>query len=161
MGFRPRVPADQEACPRCGTGRRKRFAADGARRSLGGMRLKMCSIHVQDPAAAHSFYTETLGFETLMAMPEHNLFIVKDPGAAGTVGLLLEPSDNPIAAAYMNGLHDAGFPAIVFGVPDVKAEYDRLTGAGVRFQGEPSEDPSGISAVFDDGCGNFIQLHQD
>jgi catechol 2,3-dioxygenase-like lactoylglutathione lyase family enzyme len=122
----------------------------------------MCSIHVQDPAAAHTFYTQTLGFETLMAMPEYNLFIVKDPGAgAGSVGLLLEPSDNPIGASYMNALHDAGMPAIVFGVPDVQAEYDRLVAAGVTFRGGPSEDPSGITAVFDDGCGNFVQLHQD
>jgi catechol 2,3-dioxygenase-like lactoylglutathione lyase family enzyme len=126
------------------------------------MRLKMCSIHVKDPAAAHTFYTQTLGFETLMAMPEHNLFIIKDPGSnAGSVGLLLEPSDNPIGANYMNAVHDAGLPAIVFGVPDVQAEYKRLVEAGVTFQGEPSEDPSGISAVFDDGCGNFVQLHQD
>ena len=122
----------------------------------------MCSIHVKDPAAAHTFYTETLGFETLMAMPEHNLFIIKDPGAdQSSVGLLLEPSDNPIGADYMNAVHDAGMPAIVFGVPDVQAEYNRLVAAGVKFQGEPSEDPSGISAVFDDGCGNFVQLHQD
>jgi predicted enzyme related to lactoylglutathione lyase len=126
------------------------------------MRLKMCSIHVKDPAAAHTFYTQTLGFETLMAMPEHNLFIIKDPGSdAGSVGLLLEPSDNPIGANYMNAVHDAGLPAIVFGVPDVQAEYNRLVEAGVSFQGEPSQDPSGISAVFDDGCGNFVQLHQD
>jgi predicted enzyme related to lactoylglutathione lyase len=122
----------------------------------------MCSIHVQDPAAAHAFYTGTLGFETLMAMPEYNLFIIKDPGAdAGSVGLLLEPSDNPIAADYMNGLYKAGLPAIVFGVRDVQAEYERLTKAGVGFRGAPAEDPSGISAVFDDACGNFIQLHQD
>jgi catechol 2,3-dioxygenase-like lactoylglutathione lyase family enzyme len=122
----------------------------------------MCSIHVKDPAAAHTFYTETLGFETLMAMPEHNLFIIKDPGSgAGSVGLLLEPSDNPIGADYMNAVHDAGLPAIVMGVPDVQAEYNRLVAAGVTFQGQPSEDPSGISAVFDDGCGNFVQLHQD
>jgi catechol 2,3-dioxygenase-like lactoylglutathione lyase family enzyme len=122
----------------------------------------MCSIHVQDPATAHSFYTGTLGFETLMAMPEYNLFIIKDPGVdAGSVGLLLEPSDNPIGANYMNALHDAGIAAITFGVPDVQAEYNRLVAAGVTFQGEPSEDPSGISAVFDDGCGNFVQLHQD
>ncbi|MDQ1056394.1 catechol 2,3-dioxygenase-like lactoylglutathione lyase family enzyme [Arthrobacter globiformis] len=125
------------------------------------MRLKMCSIHVQDPAVAHSFYTETLGFDTLMTMPEHNLFIVKDPGAGSTVGLLLEPSDNPIASAYSKGLYDAGIPAIVFGTPDVKAEYERLAAAGVQFRSEPAEDPSGMSAVFDDGCGNFIQLHQD
>jgi catechol 2,3-dioxygenase-like lactoylglutathione lyase family enzyme len=139
------------------------------------MRLKMCSIHVKEPAAAHEFYTFTLGFETLLAIPEYNLYIVKDPAppssagedssasnnSAAGVGLLLEPSDNPIGAAYMNGLHDAGLPAIVFGVPDVRAEYERLTGLGVVFQGEPSEGPDGISVVLDDGCGNFVQLHQD
>jgi catechol 2,3-dioxygenase-like lactoylglutathione lyase family enzyme len=122
----------------------------------------MCSIHVTDPAAAHTFYTETLGFETLMAMPEHNLFIIKDPGADdSSVGLLLEPSDNPIGADYMNAVHDAGMPAIVFGVPDVQAEYERLVAAGVTFKGEPSENPYGITAVFEDGCGNLVQLHQD
>ncbi|WP_426228458.1 VOC family protein [Pseudarthrobacter sp. DSP2-3-2b1] len=126
------------------------------------MRIKMCSIHVQDPAAAHKFYTETLGFDTLMAMPEYNLYIIKDPGAAdNTAGLLLEPSDNPIGASYMNAVHEAGLPAIVFGVPDVQAEYERLVAAGVKFKSEPSEDPSGISAVFDDGCGNYAMLHQD
>ncbi|MET3812511.1 VOC family protein [Arthrobacter sp. UYEF3] len=125
------------------------------------MRLKMCSIHVKDPAAAHEFYTGILGFETLMALPEHNLYIVKDPGGGGSAGLLLEPSDNPIGANYMNACHDAGLPAIVFGVPDVRAEYDRLASKGVMFQGEPSDGPGGISAVLDDGCGNFVQLHQD
>lgn len=135
----------------------------GPGRSLGAMRLKMCSIHVKDPAAAHVFYTETLGFETLMAMPEYNLYIIKDPGAedSSSPGLLLEPSDNPIASDYMNALHESGLAAITFGVPDVRAEYERLLAAGVTFQGEPSEDPFGVSAVFDDGCGNFIQLHQD
>lgn len=138
------------------------FPVSAPPRILGTMRIKMCSIHVKDPAAAHQFYTQTLGFDTLMAMPEHNLFIIKDPGAdGGSVGLLLEPSDNPIGATYMNAVHDAGLPAIVFGVPDVRAEYERLVKAGVSFKSEPAEDPSGISAVFDDGCGNYIQLHQD
>jgi catechol 2,3-dioxygenase-like lactoylglutathione lyase family enzyme len=127
------------------------------------MRLKMCSIHVKDPASAHEFYTGTLGFKTLLAMPEQNLFIVTDPPGSGgaAVGLLLEPSDNPIGATYMNALHDAGMPAIVLGVSDVRAEYKKLTARGVVFQAEPSEGPAGTSAVLDDGCGNFVQLHQD
>lgn len=127
------------------------------------MRLKMCSIHVKDPGAAFEFYTGILGFESLLAMPEHNLFIVKDPAGSGggSVGLLLEPSDNPIGSTYMNALHDAGMPAIVLGVTDVRAEYKRLSAKGVIFQGEPSEGPGGTTAVFDDGCGNFVQLHQD
>lgn len=126
----------------------------------------MCSIHVKDPAAAHEFYTRILGFETLMAMPEYNLYIVKDPASSGDsgmggVGLLLEPSDNPIGAAYMNGLHDSGMPAIVLGVPDVRAEYKRLSAQGVIFQSEPTDGAQGISVVLDDGCGNYVQLHQD
>ncbi|WP_400159544.1 VOC family protein [Arthrobacter sp. BPSS-3] len=125
------------------------------------MRLKMCSIHVKDPAAAHEFYTGILGFETMMAMPEHNLYIIKDPEGAATVGLLLEPSDNPIGASYMNAVHDAGLPAIVFGVPDVRAEYERLTAKGVMFLTEPSDGPGGTTAILDDGCGNYVQLHQD
>jgi predicted enzyme related to lactoylglutathione lyase len=53
-------------------------------------------------------------------------------------------------------------PTIVFGVPDVQAEYERLSARGVKFTAEPQPDPSGVlSAVFDDGCGNLVQLHQD
>ena len=124
------------------------------------MRIKMCSLHVTDPAAAHAFYTGTLGFDTLLAMPEHSLFIVTSPDSGG-VGLLLEPSDNPIGEAYRKGVYDAGLPAIVLGSPDVRADYERLTAAGVAFRGEPAEDPSGLSAVFDDGHGNLVQIHQD
>jgi predicted enzyme related to lactoylglutathione lyase len=125
------------------------------------MRVKMCSIHVNDPAAAFDFYTKTLGFEELLAIPEAGLFIVRSPEDRAGVGLLLEPSDNPIARAYMEGLHGAGIPVIVFGVEDVDAECARLTSAGVRFTGPPTTDESGTSAVFDDTCGNHVQIHQD
>ncbi|WP_336714631.1 VOC family protein [Arthrobacter sp. USHLN218] len=126
------------------------------------MRIKMCSIHVKDPAEAFKFYTEVLGFEELVAMPEYFLYIVKSPEEGQGTGLLLEPSDNPLGEAYMKGVYDAGMPTIVFGVPDVQAEYERLVARGVKFTAEPQPDPSGIlSAVFDDGCGNLVQLHQD
>ncbi|MFC9787099.1 VOC family protein [Rhodococcus sp. NPDC127528] len=125
------------------------------------MRIKMCGIHVVDPAAAFEFYRDTLGFEELLAMPEHHLFIVKSPQDPDGVGLLLEPSDNPVAEAYRAGVYAQGLPAIVFGTADVRAEYERLSALGVRFTGEPTTGPSGISAVFDDTCGNLVQLHQD
>ncbi|GAB3268613.1 hypothetical protein GCM10027449_02080 [Sinomonas notoginsengisoli] len=120
----------------------------------------MCSIHVVDPAAAHEFYTGVLGFDTLLAMPEASLFIVSSPDSGG-VGLLLEPSDNPVAAAYRKGVYDAGMAAIVLGSPDVRADYERLSDAGIVFRGEPVEDPSGLMADFEDTCGNLIRLHQD
>ena len=125
------------------------------------MRVKMSSIHVTDPAAAYDFYTTTLGFEPLMVLPEYNLFIVRARDVPDGPGLLLEPSDNPVAEAYRSGIYDLGLPALVLGVEDVAAEMERLTGLGVRFTGPPATDAMGTQAVFDDGCGNYIQLHQD
>ena len=43
----------------------------------------------------------------------------------------------------------------------MRAEHERLTALGVRFEREPATDASGTSAVFDDTCGNLVQLHQD
>jgi predicted enzyme related to lactoylglutathione lyase len=125
------------------------------------MRVKMCSIHVNDPAEAFEFYVGTLGFMELLSSPEHNLYIVKSADPRTDVGLLLEPSDNSIAADYMKGLHDENIPVIVFGVEDVGAEYERLTALGVVFTSEPETGASGTSAIFDDTCGNLIQIHQD
>lgn len=125
------------------------------------MRIKMCGIHVNDPSAAFDFYTSVLGFEELLTMPEHQLYIVKSPEDPDGVGLLLEPSDNKISAKYAQGLRALGLPVIVLGSPDVRADYDRLTALGVHFTGEPITDASGTSVLFDDTCGNLVQLHQD
>lgn len=121
----------------------------------------MCSIHVDDPAAAFAVYTETLGFEEALVMPEHHLYVVRAPGDTDGVGLLLEPSDNPLALSYRQGLHSSEIPAMVFGVPDVAAELERLRASGVVIHTEPETTPYGTTAVFDDGCGNLVQLHQD
>lgn len=121
----------------------------------------MCSIHVNDPAKAYAFYSGTLGFEPLLVMPEANLYIIRSPEDREGVGLLLEPSDNPIGRAYMEGLYQAGFPCLVLGATDVDAECKRLTALGVHFTGEPTTDASGTHAMFDDTCGNYIQIHQD
>ncbi|MEC5176991.1 putative enzyme related to lactoylglutathione lyase [Cryobacterium sp. MP_M5] len=125
------------------------------------MRIKMCSVHVNDPSAAFDFYTSVLGFEELLTMPEHQLYIVKSREDPDGVGLLLEPSDNKISTKYAQGLRALGLPVIVLGSPDVRADYDRLTALGVRFTSEPITDASGTSVLFDDTCGNLVQLHQD
>jgi predicted enzyme related to lactoylglutathione lyase len=125
------------------------------------MRVKMCSIHVTDPADAFTFYTQTLGFEELLVIPDAHLYIVRSPEDRDGVGLLLEPSDNPIARAYKEGVYELGIPTIVFGVKDVQTEYERLKSLDVMFIGEPTADESGTHAVFDDTCGNYVQIHQD
>ncbi|KFF60280.1 glyoxalase [Cryobacterium sp. MLB-32] len=125
------------------------------------MRIKMCSVHVTDPSSAFVFYTKILGFEELVKMPEHELYIVRSPEDPAGVGLLLEPTDTKVGKNYQEGLYRLGIPAIVFGVPDVQAEYERLLALKVRFVEKPNTDASGTSAEFDDTCGNLIQLHQD
>lgn len=122
------------------------------------MKIHMCSIHVSDPAHAYRFYTDVLGFDTALALAEHNLFVVKAPGQ--DVGLLLEPSDNPIATAYREGLRDQNMPVIVLSTTDLDAEVRRLTAAGVTFVGGRFSDASGSHINFDDGVGNLVQLHQ-
>jgi len=45
-----------------------------------------------------------------------------------------------------------------FAVPDAKAEFKRLKKLGVRFTQEPVEMGPVTTAVFDDTCGNLIQI---
>lgn len=121
------------------------------------MKVAMISIHVDDPAQAYTFYTETLGFEPFYSMPEMYLYIVRGEGA-DSPAILLEPSNNPIVAPYRQGLRDQGIPAMVFSVTDLDSEVARLEAAGVEFIGDETSDPNGRYRVFDDTCGNYIQL---
>ena len=125
------------------------------------MRIKMCSIPVDDAAGAFGFYTGTLGFEELLAVEEAQLFVVRSPDEPAGPGLLLEPAENEAARRYKEGLREAGVPVIVLGAPDVRAEHARLRAAGVVFTAEPASDESGTHAIFDDGFGNLVQIHQD
>ena len=124
------------------------------------MKIALTSVFVDDPSKAFRFYTEVLGFREKMYVPEAGLAIVVSPEEPDGTGLLLEPNNNPIARTYQEALRKEGLPAIVFGVEDVHKEYDRLRTLGVVFRGEPETMDWGTQAVFDDTCGNFIQLHQ-
>ncbi len=124
------------------------------------MRISLTSIHVDNPGKAFKFYTEVLGFKERMYVPVANLAIVAAPNALPGVGLLLEPSDNQIAQNYMEGLRRKGHPAIVLSVEDIQKEYERLKEAGVVFKKEPAKTDWGFEAIFDDTCGNWIQLAQ-
>jgi predicted enzyme related to lactoylglutathione lyase len=76
------------------------------------------------------------------------------------VELVLEPTDNPIAATYQGALFEAGIPAPAFGADDLQAEYERLSAAGVTFTMPPTPNGPVISATFDDTCGNLINVSQ-
>jgi predicted enzyme related to lactoylglutathione lyase len=124
------------------------------------MRVGMTSVFVNNPLEAHKFYTEVLGFQSKMFMPEMYLAIVVSPEQPEGPMLLLEPNNNPIASSYQQAVYKAGMPPIVFSVNDIQQEYRRLKDKGVVFRGEPKKDDFGWSVLLEDTCGNLIQLHQ-
>lgn len=124
------------------------------------MKIAMAGIHVIDPLLAFEFYTKVLGFKEHTFMPEHNLAIVVSAHEPGGTALMLEPSDNPLAKTYREGLYASGIPVIVFGVEDVYKEYKRLLEKGIVFTKEPEKNEWGTQVIFDDTCGNYVQLHQ-
>jgi predicted enzyme related to lactoylglutathione lyase len=124
------------------------------------MKIALTNVYVHSPELAFAFYTEVLGFVPRLYVPEASLAIVASPEEPDGTGLLLEPNGHPLAKAYQQGLYEAGMPVIVFGVADLRKEYERLTAAGVIFRDVPTQTEAGMLAIFEDTCGNLIQLHQ-
>src|SRR6266542_2368997 len=124
------------------------------------MKIQLTSVYVEDPDKAFKFYKEVLGFIEKMYLTEAQLAIVASSEQPDGTALLLEPNGNSIAKTYQEALYKEGLPAIVFGVEDIQKEYDRLKNLGVMFSKEPTKTNWGTEAIFEDTCGNFIQLAQ-
>ena len=95
-----------------------------------------------------------------MYIPEARLAIVVSAEEPAGTGLLLEPNDNPISKPFQEAVYQQGLPMIVFGVEDIQKEFERLKALGVAFRGEPVRTEWGTQVLFEDTCGNLIQIHQ-
>lgn len=126
------------------------------------MKIRLNSVLVGDQAKALRFYTEILGFEKKMDLPagEFRWLTVVSPEEPDAAELVLEPNANPAAAAYQVALFDAGIPLTSFQVDDIAKEFQRLAAVGVRFSSEPTNAGGVTIAVFEDTCGNLIQMYQ-
>ncbi len=126
------------------------------------MRITLTGVFVSDQDKALKFYTETLGFVKKHDVPvgEFKWLTVVSPDDPDGTELLLEPNENPVAQEYQKGIFDQGIPAASFGVTDIHAEYEQLKSLGVAFTMEPTEMGNVTIAVFDDTCGNLIQIMQ-
>jgi catechol 2,3-dioxygenase-like lactoylglutathione lyase family enzyme len=124
------------------------------------MKVALTSISVRDPIEAFMFYTQKLGFLEKTYLPEMKLAIVVSPEDPDGTAILLEPRGNLGSDIFFDGIYNAGMPVIVFGVDDVAAEFERLKDKGVVFKQAPTKTEWGTQAIFDDTCGNFIQIHQ-
>ncbi|WP_371068961.1 VOC family protein [Sediminibacillus sp. JSM 1682029] len=126
------------------------------------MKIIVTSIFVEDQDKALKFYADMLGFVKKHDVPagEHRWITLVSPEEQGGTELLLEPNEHPAAKEYQQKLFADGIPVTMFGVQDIDAEYKRLTEKGVKFTMEPTKMGDVTLAVFDDTCGNLIQIMQ-
>ncbi|PTK67934.1 VOC family protein [Staphylococcus borealis] len=119
------------------------------------------SIFVENQEEALQFYTNILGFEKKIDEPVGGGFrwlTLVSPNQPEGAQLVLEPNGNPIAGDYQQRLFEANIPITMFGVDNLQQTYDTLTQKGVHFTVEPTTMGSAKMAIFDDTCGNLIQI---
>lgn len=126
------------------------------------MKIKLASVFVDDQDKALRFYTQALGFvkKRDLSVGKFRWLTVVSPEEPDGAELLLEPSDNPAARTFKNAIFEQGIPATAFAVEDIQEEYERMKKLGVVFRMNPTKTGETTVAVFDDTCGNLIQLYQ-
>jgi predicted enzyme related to lactoylglutathione lyase len=127
------------------------------------MKINLASVFVDDQAKALKFYTEVLGFAKKTDIPLGDgvsWLTVVSPELPDGVELVLEPAGHPAVKPFRDALVGDGIPWTSFAVDDVQQEYERLVAAGVVFTQPPTDMGPVTVAVFDDTCGNLIQIAQ-
>lgn len=126
------------------------------------IRVRLTSIIVNDQNRARKFYTEKLGFIIKRDIPvgPANWLTIVSPAEPDGTEIALEPTFHAASRLYQEALYGEGTPLTALAVDDIAEEYARLTKLDVVFQGEPKEMGPTTVAVFDDTCGNCIQLFQ-
>ena len=126
------------------------------------MKITLTSVMVDDQAKAHAFYTGKLGFETRhdIDLGEFRWLTLVSPEGHPDVELLLEPNAHRAAKPFQQALYADGIPVTQFQSQDIHAEHARLTERGVVFKQPPTQQGPVTITVFDDTCGNYIQLVQ-
>ena len=124
------------------------------------MKIHLTSVFVDDQDKALKFYTEVLGFvkKTEVPLGEARWLTVVSPDDPDSTELLLEPDGHPAVRPFKQALVSDGIPFTSFAVDDVQAEYERLRALNVQFTQAPLAMGPVTTAVFDDGCGNLIQI---
>ena len=128
------------------------------------MKILLTSIFVDDQEKALKFYTKILGFSknSDYSVGKFKWLTVVSPEDPYGTELLLKPNNNHHAKTYQQAIYKEGIPAKSFWVRDIKSEYERMKKLGVSFESEPAKiKDNTIITMFDDTCGNYIQLYQN
>jgi predicted enzyme related to lactoylglutathione lyase len=126
------------------------------------MKIKLTSVFVNDQEKALQFYTKILGFVKKSDFPvgEYRWLTLTSPEEPEGAQLLLEPNANSISREFQESIFKIGRGAASFFVDDIQFEFERLKKLGVQFHTAPTQATGSAIAIFNDGCGNLIQLVQ-
>ena len=126
------------------------------------MRIKLASVTVDEQEKALKFYTEVLGFVKKHDIPMGGArwLTVISPDEPDGAELVLEPDENPAVRTFKKALVEQGIPFTAFAADDVGKDYERMTNLGVTFTMKPTDAGPATIAVFDDTCGNLIQMYE-
>ncbi|KGR77385.1 VOC family protein [Ureibacillus manganicus] len=126
------------------------------------MKIIVTSIFVEDQDKALEFYTKKLEFQLKHDVPagEYRWIALVSPEDQDGTELILEPNNHPAAKEYQKKLFTDGIPVTMFGVENINEEYERLTNLGVQFKMKPTDVGQVTIAIFNDTCGNLIQIAQ-
>ena len=128
------------------------------------MKIKLTSVSIDDYDKALKIYSEVLGFIAKRDIPLGDgarWITVVSPDEPDGTELLLEPNAQyPAMKALKEALVKDGMPFTAFEVNDVQKEYERMKQLGVEFTMEPTNMGPTTAAVFNDTCGNLIQIYQ-
>ncbi|HEX6461993.1 MAG TPA: VOC family protein [Candidatus Saccharimonadales bacterium] len=127
------------------------------------MKISYTKIFVKNQAEALDFYTEIVGFvkKADVVQGQYRWLTVVSPDDQSGTELVLEKNSDPAAKAFQKAIFEQGNVAANFNVEDVQTEYQRLKMLGVNFTMEPTEVMPGVTiAIFDDTCGNLIQIQK-
>lgn len=131
------------------------------------MKIALVSIpvHDTDQDKALKFYTEILGFEKKedRELPQGmgRWLTLVEPGNPDGTQIVLEPAKGfPPAKEYYQKLYESGIPVTAFQVDDIQKEYNEMKEKGVEFKSEPAEFDNSLHVMFDDTCGNLVQMYQ-
>jgi catechol 2,3-dioxygenase-like lactoylglutathione lyase family enzyme len=125
-------------------------------------------VHDQDEALA--FYTEKLGLELRedVTVPELGNFRWLSVGVPGqpdvAITLMAVPGppvfDEETRRQILALLAKGAAGGLFLATDDCRASYEELSGRGVEFLQEPTEQPYGIDAGFRDPSGNNFRIVQ-
>ena len=131
------------------------------------MKLHSVLIPVNDIDSAINFYTQNLFFKKKKDISKIDKItglkkrkVSLSSTQSNNVEIIFSTLINSFKPLliYQKELHKLGVPYLYLSVSNVDTEYDRLLNLGIIFSLKPKLIGVEKIAVFEDGCGNHIQI---